>query len=127
MEKYGIEHSKKFLAMLIELGNIADKMGRLKGMARYMHITQLFDEMTAMADFKFAEMKKEIDDYSVEEMAELENFIVEKFNIEKDELEKVIEKAFAIGLKVYGLLDELKLLLKKEEKVAPVEPQKPVE
>lgn len=122
MEKYGIEHLKKLLALLIEMGNVGDQMGRLKGMARYMFITQLFDEMTAMADFKIEEAKKEFADLSPEEMAELESFLVEKFNIEKDDLEAVIEKSFIVGLKVFGLWEELRKLMKKEEKpAAPVE------
>lgn len=115
MEKYGIENLKKFMALIIEMGNVADQMGRLKGMARYMFITQLFDEMTMMATFSYDQMKKEFEDLSPEEMAELEKFLIGKFNIEKDDLEAVIEKSFVIGLKVFGLIDELNELIRGEK------------
>lgn len=94
MEKLGIDQIKKVLALILELGNVGDYIGKHPelGVAKFAKLTELFDELMAMGSFSVEEFKKQYADLDEAEIAELKLFMKEKFNIEDDVLEGKIEQ-----------------------------------
>lgn len=103
-EKYGIENLKPIVALALELGNVADKVGREKGAARYLNLMDLFDELTGLAKVDFAKVKKEVADLDASEREELHTFMKVKFDIVDDKLEMAIEEGLKIIEEAYGLV-----------------------
>lgn len=103
-EKVGIENLKPIVALGIELGNVADKIGRGKGAARYLPLMDLFDELMALNGVSFAAVKAEIKDLDAGEREELHSFLKVKFDIVDDKLELAIEEGLKIVEEAYGLV-----------------------
>lgn len=103
MEEFGIDQVKIALGLIIELGNVTDKMGRSQGMARYMHVTSLFDELMALGNLDADKLKKQIGEVSAEEMLEIKAFLSAKFDIVDNKLELAIEEGISIFTEIYAL------------------------
>lgn len=119
MEKLGINNLKPIVALGIEMGNVADKIGREQGVKRWMHIADLFDELLSLGKVDFKMVSKEIDDLDESEKLELNAFLKEKFNIVDDKLEVAIEGGLKLIADQYSLVKKaIKLAndLKSEEK-----------
>lgn len=93
---------------VVELGNVADKFGRSKGMARYMTLTELADEAIMMSKFDPAKAKEEYKKVLADEglKASFINDIKQKFNIVDQDLEQKIEKSLEVGLKLYDAVKD---------------------
>ncbi len=111
MEKLGIDQVKIALALVIEMGNVGDKMGRAKGMARYMHLTSLFDELMALGNMDSAKLKAQLKDIDAAEMTEIKVFLAGKFDIEDNKLEIAIEEGLAIFTEIYSLYKRTMVLV----------------
>lgn len=94
--KYGITNIIPLVMLGVEIGNVADKMGHTRGMARYMHLTGLFDEAIALGMVDFKQVKLEIKDLDNVEMEQIKQQVKIKFDIIDDDLEGVIEEAIEI-------------------------------
>lgn len=103
--KIGITNLKPIIALGIEMGNVADKIGRAKGAARYLHLADLFDELTGLGKVDFKLLDDEIKDLDASEREELHNFLKVKFDIVDDKLEMAIEEGLKIVEEAYGLVD----------------------
>jgi len=108
----GIKNLKPVLALGIELGNVADKVGRQTGAARYLGLMDLFDELTALGSVDFKEVSKEIKDLDAQEREELHAFLKVKFDIVDDKLEMAIEDGLKIVEEAYGLIKRSQALYK---------------
>lgn len=104
--KLGIANLLPIIMLAVEMGNVADKMGRTKGLARYMNVTSLLDETVDVLKVDFKQVKAEIADLTAEERAEIEQAIKEKFDIADDKLEGVIEKSIGIVEKQISVVVE---------------------
>ncbi len=105
-EKFGISNLKIVVAVGIEMGNVADVMGRTKGAARYFALMSLTDELFALQGCDFSLLDDEIKDLSEVEGTELNSFIAAKFDIASDRLESVIERALTIVKKQADVIIE---------------------
>jgi len=94
--QYGVENLKKVVALGVELGNVADKVGRSKGMARFAHALDLADEVFALSSVDFQVLKKEAGELDEADRASLKLYIKEKFDLVDDKLELAIEEALSI-------------------------------
>jgi len=103
-KKYGIDNILPALLFAAEVGNIIDAGGRVKGMARYMLITGLLDEVAAMGSVDFEVMKKEIAELDAGEREELQNKLKAKLDLVDDDLEAYIEDGIAIVEDAYSLI-----------------------
>lgn len=103
-EKLGMENLKPIVALALELGNVADKIGREKGAAKYLHLMDLFDELTGLAKVDFKKVKEEVKDLDAAEREELHAFMKVKFDIVDDKLEMAIEEGLKIVEEAYGLV-----------------------
>jgi hypothetical protein len=118
MKNLGISNLKPVVALGIELGNVADKVGRNTGAARYLGLMDLFDELTALGSVDFKAIGAEIKDLDDAETKELHEFLKVKFDIVDDKLEMAIEEGLKIVEEAYGLVNRSIALVKglKEEK-----------
>ncbi len=102
---------KLVLALIIELGNVIDKMAHTTGAAKYAALLGLMDEVAAIGavDFtKLGESVKALDDAG---KAELVAFLKEKLDLADDVMEKKIEDGVALAVKVEGMVQEILALV----------------
>lgn len=117
-EKLGVQNLLKMILLGVEVGNVADKMGRAKGMARYMYITELFDEVVAIGSVDFHEAKREAKDLDDEEKAMIQAEIAKKLDIVDDELEMIIEDALAaVQTMVSGVIKAIDIVKRSRDKL----------
>lgn len=111
-EKIGYANLEKLVLLGFEMGNVADKMGRSKGVSRYMHLIDLFDDLTGLATVEFKQVKEEVKDLDAEERKALHEKVKAKFDIIDDKLEDGIEKAIALLDSAYTIVKESIALVK---------------
>lgn len=116
MEKLGIENLTPIVMLAFEMGNVGDRMGRTKGMARYLELTSLFDEVTALGKVDFSKVKGEIQDLDEVERETLLGKVRDKFDIVDDKLEAAIEEGLDIIDDVYSAVMRSIDLVKKFKK-----------
>ena len=94
----GIENLKLLISLPIELGNIADAIGRdsKSGWKRYLKLVDCLDEIIDVVRVDYAKLKLEVQDLNEVEKIELQAYIATKFDIANENLEIVIEKSLAI-------------------------------
>lgn len=112
----GTENLKKVVFLALELGNVADRMGRSKGAARYGHLLMLMDEVTTLGSVDFKAVLPEFKDLDASEKATLLAEVKTKFDLENDALEVAIEEGLMIlqdGASVVERAINLVKLLKK--------------
>lgn len=110
--KLGITNLKPVVALSFEAGNVGDKVGRLKGAARYLALMDLFDELMGLAKVDFKMIMAEIKDLDDAETTELHDFIKVKFDIVDDKLEIAIEESIKIAEEMYSLVKRSMALAK---------------
>lgn len=113
MEKIGIKNLKPVVALTIEMANVADVMGRTKGVARFMALTALMDEVMGINGVDFKQVKAEVKDLDAAEKAELVDFLKAKFDIASDKLEGIIEEAIDLSGEIYDVVGKAIALVKK--------------
>lgn len=93
---------------VVELGNVGDKMGRAKGMARYMVLTELADEaiMMGKVDMKKAKEELKLIQSDAGLKASFLKDIEEKLDLVDNELEHKIEQGLELGVKLYEAVAE---------------------
>ena len=105
-QKYSTDQLWPFIALVLEMGNVGDQMGRLKGAQRYMAAMQLFDELTALSLVDFDLAKKQVTELDAAEIEDLKQKAKEKFNIVSDNLEAVIEEGLDIAYDCYRIYEK---------------------
>lgn len=110
--KLGVDNVKPMLGLVIELGNVTDKMGRTQGMERYGQLMLLIDELAALGAVKIDQVIPELSDLDDVERASLMAYAKEKFDIADDKLEMVIEEGLAILVDAYSIVQRSIKLVK---------------
>lgn len=103
-EKLGIANLKPLVALVVELGNVGDAMGRTQGVARYGQLLSLVDELASIGGISSEQVIPELKDLDESERAELLSFIKVKFDIPDDVLEATIESALSIVVDAVALV-----------------------
>lgn len=113
-EKLGIANVKILLLFALELGNVADSIGRHpeKGVARYGKLLDLMDEMMALGTMKLDQVVPEFEDLDDAEKADLMAAMKSKFDIEDDKLEGAIEDGLGIVVDAVSLVQKSISLVK---------------
>lgn len=104
-QKLGVSNLLPLIMLGVEMGNVGDKMGRTKGMQRYMHLTALFDEVTALGQVDFKQALAEAKDLDPSETQMIHEQLKVKFDIVDDKLELAIEEGLKIVEEAYGLVN----------------------
>lgn len=110
--KIGITNLKPAVALAVELGNVVDVMGRTKGIAKFMALSALMDEVVAIGNIDFKLVKAEVKDLDAVELAELHDFIKTKFDIKDDKLEALIKGAIGIAIDLFEVTQKAVALVK---------------
>ena len=103
--EYGMKETKELLKFVIGLGmaidkSLADKKFSFDDVTYFM--VPLMQAGPAFANIKM--LPAELKDMDAAEAAELKQFIEDEFDIENDKIEKIIEAAIGVGLKVYEIM-----------------------
>jgi len=107
MEIKGTENIEIVVMLLVEVGNvIPDVMLAGNPLAKAYATRALTDEVMALTKFNLKEAKAEFDDFSKDERLAVVQKAKEKFDLDDDGIELVIERGFEIALKWVGILDE---------------------
>lgn len=98
MEKYGVANLKILIALPIEIGNITGAIiaSEDKSWKRYLKIFDLFDEAVDFLKVDWKLLKDEYMDLSEVEKAEIQQSLIDKFDIANDRIESVVENSFSI-------------------------------
>lgn len=101
-EVFGIENLKKIIALVVEAGNVGDKIGQegSKVWKKWFTVIDLLDECIDLVKCDFKALKSEFSDLSEAEKGEIKEFIKVKFDIHNDKLEYVIEESLLIAMNI---------------------------
>ena len=95
MENKKIDNLVPLLEFLMELGNVIELVSKTKN---FSHFFKLMDEVLAFQAVNWSEVIPELRDISPEEKDELKKIAFEKFDLENEYIEFVIEEAINIIL-----------------------------
>lgn len=109
VEKHGIEGVKKILGLAVEAGNMVEKMVAEKGgrLKQFAHMMMLGDEVFALAGVEWKNLGNEFKDIDAAEMAELNTFVEEKFDLANDQVEVIVERSIKTLVSLGGSIMEL--------------------
>jgi len=109
--KYGVSELWPVVAVGIEMGNVGDAMGRLKGSARYFKLMSLMDELMVLPSVDWTLMKEQAKELDPADMEELKAKAKEKFDIVDGKLELAIEQGLDLAYRQYEIVvDSIKLV-----------------
>jgi hypothetical protein len=108
MEKFGIINLKILIALPIEIGNIAGAISKSedKSWKRFLKLFDLFDEAVDLLKVDWKLIKDEYLDLSEVEKSEIQQYLIERFDLPNDRIESIVENSFSI-------LFELETVIKK--------------
>lgn len=112
-EKLGIDETKHLINFIISLGiaverALADGKIRFDDMAHFMGAFMSAGE--AFKDIK--KMPAELKDLDNEELEHLQNYVRERFDLENDRIEALVESAIGLGIQIYQLVMEIRNIIK---------------
>jgi len=103
-----MENLKKILAVLIEGGNVAEKVIKAKTISEKLAcLLGLTDELFALSGVNFAQAVAEFKALDEAQKKELVDFFAAKFDIENDAVEQKIEDGVALAVAAESLIEEI--------------------
>lgn len=96
------------VALVAEMANVGDKMGRSKGTARFAHLASLYDEGLGILSVDWTKVDDEwrVARSKPEAMAEIQKVFADKFDIVSDKLELAIEEGLLLVKENYELIQK---------------------
>lgn len=116
MEKLGTVNLKPYVMLAVELGNVGDKVGRLKGVARLAPVLELYDEVLALGGAAYKQAVLELKDLDAAEREALMLEVKAKFDLADEVLEAVIEDGLLLLADGYSVVERAIDLGKKLKK-----------
>lgn len=103
-----MENLKKVLAVVIELGNVLDKVLKAQGVsAKLACLLGMTDELFALSGVNFVEVKNEFLALDDAKKKELVVFFAQKFDLENDVMEQRIEQGLSLAVEAECLIEEI--------------------
>lgn len=98
--KYGTEQIEKVLDVVVEAGNVAEKIVKEGGgvISKVSHLLKLADELIKVAGLVPSQLKLEFADLDANEKEKLMAHMKEKFDLENDALEAKIEAGLDLAV-----------------------------
>lgn len=115
-EKLGVANLKPYIMLAVELANVGDKVGRLKGVARLAPLLELYDEVLALGGASYKQALAELKDMDSAEREALMLEVKVKFDLGDDVLELVIEEGLLLLADAYSVVERGLALGKKLKK-----------
>lgn len=116
--QYGVKNLLPLILLGVEMGNVGDKMGRSKGIARYAHLLDLMDEVMQLPKVDFAQVKLEVKELDEADRAELKAQVKAKLDLVDDVLESALEDSLSIVEAQYQVVEKSISLYKSLKKEA---------
>lgn len=109
MEKLGVDQIEKVLDVVLEAGNVAEKVLKEPGgaVAKLSHLTAMFDEVVALAGVSPAAVVAQFKDLDAEEKGKLFERLRVKLDLADDLLEAKIELGLALALEAEELVKKV--------------------
>lgn len=106
MGQYGTDQIIKVSNLLLEMANVSEDIKNSSGTTfeKLKHASELYDEVVAMGDFSFEEMKKQFGELDSSEKAVIMQSMKDKLDLEDDILEERLETGFDL---IIGLADQI--------------------
>ncbi len=96
-EKYGVEEITKLVDAVVEGGNVFEKLKSQKTwIGKAMSLLPMIDELSALISLKFEEIPLELKDLSEEERSQLLAHVKEKYDVEDDKSEAMVEEGLTL-------------------------------
>lgn len=111
--KLGTANLKAYMFLAVELANVGDKVGRMKGMARFAPLMELYDEVLALGGAEYKQAIAELKDLDAVERTALLQDMKGKFDLVDDKLEAVVEEGLALLADGYDVVNRILDLGKK--------------
>lgn len=106
-KKLGVTETLKVLDLVVEAGNVADKVAKSDSViAKVMAVVPMSDEILRIMSLNVSMLKAEKDDYDDAEIAQMQKHIKDKFDIADDQLEEKLEEGLGLVTKVIEVVDE---------------------
>lgn len=103
-----MENLKKILAVLIEGGNVAEKIIKAQSIsAKLACLLGLTDELFALSGVNFGQVVAEFKNMNEAQKKELVDFFAAKFDLENDAVEQKIEDGLALAVSAESLIEEI--------------------
>jgi plasmid replication initiation protein len=104
-----------------ELGNVADSMGRTKGVSKYLKLTDIFDELMGIGNVDFKAILPGFKSLEQSDRAELVQEIGKKLSLKDAKVEAAIEEGLGIIIDAVSLVERAKKMVAslKDEAPAP--------
>lgn len=112
---YGITQLKKILAVIIEVGNVADRVINDKSVGYFKKLGyafQLYDELGMLFTLNVANLREEIKELDEGDRKDLKDFVKAKFNILEKDIEAKIESALDLVEHAGEFVDKILLFIK---------------
>jgi hypothetical protein len=98
-ELYGTDNLRRVIDLIVELGNVMPKVIKSESLiGKVTAFAAVTDELIALARLKPSMIKPEWKDFSDSEKAEMVSHIKEKFEIEDDKIEMMVEEALVVAI-----------------------------
>lgn len=94
-----------------ELGNVADAMGRTKGVSKYLKLTDIFDELMGIGNVDFKSLGAEFKALESSDRAELVEEIKRKLSLADASVEHKIEEGLGIIVDAVSLVERAKIMV----------------
>jgi len=119
--KHGVNNLQKFVELLAEGGNVAEDIHTSNGglFSKIAHLSDLFDEVMAIMNVDFAELKKEASELDEADLKSLTTALKEKLDLADDAFEGKVESAIDLIVEGKDFVEKVIAFsrsLKKEEK-----------
>jgi len=105
---YGIEEIKKLVLAGTSLGMVADKVfddGKLS-FDDLFYFDDLYSVVRDLMAIDYSLIPKELKNLDSNEISELSKFFQDKLDLGNDDIEVVLERAFDLALKIYGMISD---------------------
>ncbi len=89
-----MENLKKVVGLVVEMGNVGDRVGRTKDWGQLLSLT---DEVMALPGVNWSELAVEAESVDMPAMVQ---FVKDKLDLEDDELERKVELSIAAAASV---------------------------
>jgi hypothetical protein len=113
-EKQGIEQLLKVVDVMVEAGNVAEKIFEEKAgpIAKATHLLKMSDELIGLAGLDVAKLKAQFKDLDGAEKEELLAHAKQKFDLENDALEAKIESGLDLALEAVQMIGKIVAFVK---------------
>ena len=101
----GIDNLKKVLKIVLDMANVADKIGHVTGPQRWVHLSGVVGALLTLPSVDFKQVGAELKDMDKDERAQLLEDLKGGLELHDEKLEAAIAEGIAILVEAEALVD----------------------